>query len=191
MVHRAQAKTSFAIALCSHFKLTLYVISLSNSMLTDQGLESLFDAVPQRYMVLFEDIDAAGIYRQQPQTLPKADDASIDDTWHPRYQLRAPERVTLGGLLNCLDGPCSKDGRLVCITTNAPNNLDPALIRPGRIDSRIHFDYANHEVSALLLEHIFTRTADEIANGDRGITYGDGEPLTAQNITALADEFAG
>ncbi len=42
--------------------------------------------------------------------------------------------VTLSTLLNVLDGILSPDGLVVMATTNHPEALDPALIRPGRFD---------------------------------------------------------
>lgn len=45
------------------------------------------------------------------------------------------------GLLNVLDGVVETPGRIVIMTTNHPETLDPALIRPGRIDKRINLGY--------------------------------------------------
>lgn len=42
--------------------------------------------------------------------------------------------VTLSTLLNILDGIMSPDGLIALATTNHPEALDPALIRPGRFD---------------------------------------------------------
>jgi ATP-dependent 26S proteasome regulatory subunit len=42
--------------------------------------------------------------------------------------------VTFSGLLNCLDGVASTEERIVFMTTNHIDRLDPALIRPGRVD---------------------------------------------------------
>jgi len=42
--------------------------------------------------------------------------------------------VTFSGLLNTLDGVASSEERLVFMTTNHLDRLDPALIRPGRVD---------------------------------------------------------
>ena len=44
-------------------------------------------------------------------------------------------KVTLSGLLNTLDGPGSREGHIVILTTNAPDSLDEALYRPGRVDT--------------------------------------------------------
>jgi chaperone BCS1 len=44
--------------------------------------------------------------------------------------------VTFSGLLNALDGVASSEGRIIFMTTNHIEALDPALIRPGRVDLR-------------------------------------------------------
>ncbi len=43
-------------------------------------------------------------------------------------------RLTFSGLLNAIDGVASSEERLVFMTTNHLARLDPALIRPGRVD---------------------------------------------------------
>ena len=45
----------------------------------------------------------------------------------------------LGGLLELLDGLIEMPGRMVIMTTNHPETLDGALIRPGRIDIKHEF----------------------------------------------------
>jgi mitochondrial chaperone BCS1 len=42
--------------------------------------------------------------------------------------------VTFSGLLNALDGVASAEERIIFMTTNHLDRLDPALIRPGRVD---------------------------------------------------------
>jgi len=44
----------------------------------------------------------------------------------------------LSGLLNAIDGTFSRDGRILIMTTNHPEKIDPALIRKGRADVREH-----------------------------------------------------
>jgi hypothetical protein len=46
--------------------------------------------------------------------------------------------ITLSGLLNAIDGVTARDGRILFITSNKPDHLDAALLRPGRIDVREH-----------------------------------------------------
>ena len=40
-------------------------------------------------------------------------------------------RLTFSGLLNAIDGVTSTEGRILFMTTNHVDRLDPALIRPG------------------------------------------------------------
>jgi len=44
--------------------------------------------------------------------------------------------LTFSGLLNALDGVASAEERIVFMTTNHIEQLDPALVRPGRIDMK-------------------------------------------------------
>jgi SpoVK/Ycf46/Vps4 family AAA+-type ATPase len=53
------------------------------------------------------------------------------------------EKLDLGTILNAMDGILETPGRIVIMTSNHPERLDPALIRPGRIDMIIKFDYCN------------------------------------------------
>jgi ATP-dependent 26S proteasome regulatory subunit len=48
----------------------------------------------------------------------------------------------LSFFLNILDGLQECPGRIIIMTTNKPETLDKALIRPGRIDHNIHFTKA-------------------------------------------------
>lgn len=48
-------------------------------------------------------------------------------------------------MLNFIDGLWSScgDERIIVFTTNHKNRLDPALLRPGRMDMHIHMSYCN------------------------------------------------
>lgn len=51
--------------------------------------------------------------------------------------------ISLSGLLNAIDGVATHEGRVLIMTTNHPDALDEALVRSGRVDLRIKFDYAS------------------------------------------------
>lgn len=52
-------------------------------------------------------------------------------------------QVTLSGMLNFIDGLWSScgDERIIVFTTNHKDKLDPALLRPGRMDVHVHMSY--------------------------------------------------
>ena len=68
--------------------------------------------------------------------------------------------MTFSGILNALDGITTSENQIVILTTNHIENLDPALIRPGRVDHIMRFDYAVKEQ----IKEIFTvYTREDIA----------------------------
>ncbi|UKZ72736.1 hypothetical protein TrVFT333_000370 [Trichoderma virens FT-333] len=55
----------------------------------------------------------------------------------------AVDGISLSGLLNAIDGVASHEGRVLIMTTNKPEALDEALIRPGRVDVQVRFSNAS------------------------------------------------
>ncbi|KAI1205937.1 P-loop containing nucleoside triphosphate hydrolase protein [Annulohypoxylon truncatum] len=53
--------------------------------------------------------------------------------------------ISLSGLLNAIDGVASHEGRVLIMTTNTPEQLDEALIRPGRVDLQVAFANATQD----------------------------------------------
>lgn len=128
-------KTSLVSALASRFGMSVYVVNLTH--FSDRSLKKAVNDVPEKSMILFEDIDcmrtdsvkarADGSARVQPQEKR----GSVD-----------PFGVTLSGLLNVLDGFGAPENVLFVMTTNKVEALDPALLRPGRIDYKFYLGRA-------------------------------------------------
>jgi len=55
-------------------------------------------------------------------------------------------------LLNYLDGLMSPSNCIFVATTNYPENLDSALIRPGRFDYHFVIDHADKEIAKQLCD---------------------------------------
>jgi len=64
-------------------------------------------------------------------------------------------KLTLATLLEVLDGVMEMDGRMLVITTNYPERLDKALIRPGRIDMKVKFGPCTAENVLQMYQHYF------------------------------------
>eukprot|EP00904_Undaria_pinnatifida_P012176 jgi/Undpi1/8089/HiC_scaffold_24.g10561.m1 len=65
------------------------------------------------------------------------------------------DKLDLAGLLNVLDGIVDTPGRIVIMTTNHPEALDAALIRPGRIDKKIYLGYMRYPAALEMTLHYF------------------------------------
>ncbi|KAG6930227.1 BCS1 -like protein, ubiquinol-cytochrome c reductase complex chaperone [Chelydra serpentina] len=113
-------KSSFITALAGELEYGICLLSLSDRSLSDDRLNHLLSVAPQQSIILLEDVDAAFVSRDLAAENPTA------------YQ--GMGRLTFSGLLNALDGVASTEARIVFMTTNHVDRLDPALVRPGRVD---------------------------------------------------------
>jgi DNA replication protein DnaC len=69
--------------------------------------------------------------------------------------MKEKKQLTLAGILEVLDGVMEMDGRMLVITTNYPERLDAALIRPGRIDVKLNFGRCTSHCLVQMYEHFF------------------------------------
>jgi len=65
------------------------------------------------------------------------------------------DKLDLSGLLNVLDGVVDSPNRVLVMTTNHPEKLDAALIRPGRIDKNLLLDYLRFGQASEMIAHYF------------------------------------
>jgi chaperone BCS1 len=70
------------------------------------------------------------------------------------------EPLTLDDILNLWDGIRETPGRIMIITSNHYQDLDPALIRPGRIDVTLELSYASREIIKEMYTHLFEEKVD-------------------------------
>jgi len=132
-------KTSLSFALAGIFGLGIYCASLSDGGMSESRLSSLFDQLPTRCLVLLEDIDSAGVRREESSDDTDSDEESDSEvkTSEQKNQsllgrlarrARGPEavekkttektsgtgnagrgHVSLAGLLNVIDGAASAE----------------------------------------------------------------------------------
>lgn len=126
-------KTSTVAAIASTFDRPIYYLNLS-TVSDDNALLNAFTTADRKCILLLEDVDAVKV--AQSRELPAAKVKPEDDS----KEAESPRGVTLSGLLNAIDGVASADGRLLIMTTNHPEHLDAALVRPGRVDQTFRFE---------------------------------------------------
>lgn len=133
-------KSTLARALACRFRLPVYVLPLT-SVTTDELLAELIGSVRAPCVLLIEDADAA----QAAQSREEGKDTNV------------PARATTAGLLNALDGVDAREGRILIMTSNHAERLDPALVRDGRVDLRLHIGVLDEEQAQRLWAGFFPR----------------------------------
>jgi hypothetical protein len=63
--------------------------------------------------------------------------------------------ITLDDILNLWDGLYETPGRIIAISSNHYDTLDPALIRPGRIDITLEMKLVNRDTLNEMFHHFF------------------------------------
>ncbi|KFY09837.1 hypothetical protein V491_07945 [Pseudogymnoascus sp. VKM F-3775] len=158
-------KSSLSLAIAGYFKLKIYIVSLNSPSLNEESLGTLFSELPQRCVVLLEDIDTAGLTNARNSEASEDAAAAMavkkiqkDPSQPPSLVVGSPPagRISLSALLNVLDGVSSQEGRILIMTTNHIDKLDEALIRPGRVDMTIKFQLSDAAMMKTLFTSIFT-----------------------------------
>ena len=146
-------KTSIIAAMAAKYNRPVCYISPSEPKMTDDVLKKAVASAPSKSIIVLEDVDAL---------FDKERKSDMEN------------HLTFSGLLNALDGVGSGLGQIFILTTNHREKLDPALIRNGRVDLQLEFDY----IRAAQVEEMF------------GIFYPDAEAAQREEFREKVFETA-
>ena len=107
--------------------------------------EKYFIPLDKRIYV-FEDIDCQGDLVME---------RNLKDISDLPPHLVQTEKIDLSFLLNLLDGVLEMPGRILVMTSNYPEKLDHALIRPGRIDIIADFKKCSRNTMIEMIEFFY------------------------------------
>ncbi|WCJ35221.1 P-loop containing nucleoside triphosphate hydrolases superfamily protein [Euphorbia peplus] len=112
-------KSSLIAAMANYLNFDVYDLDLKE-LQCNSDLRRLLIGTGNRSILVVEDIDLS-------------------------FESTEDNKVTLSGLLNFIDGLWSScgDERIIVFTTNHKDQLDPALLRPGRMDLHLHMSYCS------------------------------------------------
>jgi SpoVK/Ycf46/Vps4 family AAA+-type ATPase len=175
-------KTMLARAVAGECQLPFYNIRIENILdpyigMSERNLHNAFDYARQKSpCVLFiDELDALGFSR--------------------RKQSSSYTRALVDQLLQELDGIGSENkGLLIMAATNAPWDIDDAMLRPGRFDRRIFIpppdDLARRAILRLYLDNRHTERIDEskLAKITPLFSGADLRALVEQSIEQVIDE---
>jgi hypothetical protein len=119
-------------------------------------------------LYVIEDIDAMGdtILRREwkkPTSSVQEAPKKASDPWLDQEE-DFKEPIDLSFLLNLLDGTLESAGRIIAISSNFPERIDRALIRPGRIDMIIHFKKCNRVILKEMVTSFYDKEFDNLDN---------------------------
>lgn len=125
-------KSSLVAAMANYLNFDIYDLELTD-VRRNSELRKLLISTANRSILVVEDIDCS---------IELQDRLAAARAVNPHSSNQGPQ-VTLSGLLNFIDGLWSScgDERIIVFTTNHRDRLDPALLRPGRMDVHIHLSY--------------------------------------------------
>ncbi|GAY32959.1 hypothetical protein CUMW_274370 [Citrus unshiu] len=140
-------KSSLIAAMANYLHFDVYDLELS-SVEGNKHLRKVLIATENKSILVVEDIDCCTELQDR-----SAQARTASPYWHsPRRDLMLQIRnlilfveriLETFGLLNFTNGLWSSSGdeRIIVFTTNHKDRLDPALLRPGRMDVHIHMSY--------------------------------------------------
>lgn len=128
-------KTSLIKAIATHLGRSICLMSFSE--MSDGKLNRLLAEMPENSLLLIEDFDSSS-------AVSKRAGVEASDPSEVEGMVKLSEKfsgLTLSGVLNAFDGIVSLDDRLIFLTTNVLDSIDPAMVRPGRVDHVIEIGY--------------------------------------------------
>jgi len=166
-------KTSLIRAIAAHLGYMVRVVPASL-------LSKLRDAEDEKSktIIVVEDIDS---------------NTEVHDRDHEPKATNDVAKLMGGGIseiLNMLDGIVVSHGRIVIMTTNHIEKLDPAIIRPGRIDLKLELSYVTAETFKDFAEKFFGERPN-VGEPSGNVTVADlqNEVLLGRSLSEIIAKY--
>lgn len=169
-------KTSIIKSIANHLKRHIIVIPLNKINNVEELYQIFFESTytqdnPKNSIkfedkiILIEDIDCMGdIVKKRKQDSDSDSDNEIDIKSVNSKKIKnflkdsnTDKTLTLSDILNIIDGINETPGRILIISSNHYEKLDPALVRPGRIDHHIILGNASVETIREIYYNYFNK----------------------------------
>lgn len=142
--------------------------SLFHALLTERS-EIKYDGgygIRYRYkdvIYVIEEIDAANITHSRQPALQEAEpvESTTDDDKKPVKRQAPQDPMDIADILTVLQGVIDTPDRIVVVTTNHPEKLDPAIKRPGRVDEDLELEYMKADCAEEMLLHSYPESTKE------------------------------
>jgi ATP-dependent 26S proteasome regulatory subunit len=164
-------KSSLAQAIADYVKAELRVLPGDQIEDLPEMLIGMGDvpSTDQYRVILIEDIDCGFKNMKLIMDRSRSGDDNNNDN------ISKSTTKGFASILNSLDGLLAPFNVIYVFTTNHIEQLDPALIRPGRIDIKLNIDYLNKETFKKFCKFYYNAEPndDEIKNIKPGLTFAE------------------
>ncbi|XP_074330681.1 AAA-ATPase At3g28580-like [Apium graveolens] len=164
-------KSTLIAAMANLLHYDVYDLELT-SVKDNTDLKKLLTEIRGKSIIVIEDIDCS---------LNLTGKREMVNNGEKKEDKQKTSQVTLSGLLNAIDGlwsSCAGE-KIIVFTTNYVENLDPALIRRGRMDKHIELSYCSFEAFKVLAKNYLDIESHEL--------FGKIEELLAEINISPAD----
>ncbi|KAJ4973018.1 hypothetical protein NE237_006192 [Protea cynaroides] len=171
-------KSSMIAAIANLLDYDVYDLELT-IVKNNTELRKLLIETSGKSIIVIEDIDCSldltgqrKKNKKEKEKEKKEGEANSDAIKEEEEKRKDKEsKVTLSGLLNFIDGLWSAIGgeRLIIFTTNCVDQLDPALIRRGRMDKHIEMSYCSYEGFKVLAKNYLDLESDPLFDTIHGL----------------------
>ncbi|CAD6266573.1 unnamed protein product [Miscanthus lutarioriparius] len=151
-------KSTMIAAMANFLDYDVYDLELT-AVKNNTELRKLFIETTGKSIIVIEDIDCSVDLTGKRKDKKAKSDKAADGDDKPKLPMEPDKdegsKVTLSGLLNFIDGLWSACGgeRIIIFTTNHKDELDPALIRRGRMDRHIEMSYCRFRAFKVLAKN--------------------------------------
>ncbi|KAF3774322.1 HYPER-SENSITIVITY-RELATED 4 protein [Nymphaea thermarum] len=140
-------KSSLIAAIANFLNFDVYDLEFT-SIRSNSALRRLLVGTSNPSILVVEDVDcSAPVYNRD---IVKDGSGKLQ-----KHGDQKSEQLTLSGILNFIDGLWSSAGdeRIIILTTNHRERLDPALLRAGRMDMHIYMGYCSFSSFKILVSN--------------------------------------
>jgi len=161
-------KTSIIKSIANHLNRHLVIIPINKIKTLEELYEYFFENTYnplnnkgsikfEDKIIVLEDIDCMTKIVKKRKSSDSDSDSDFEDNNKISLKKKIKQicepgqTITLSDILNVIDGIIETPGRILIITSNFYDKLDPALVRPGRIDEHINLTNATIDT----INHIY------------------------------------
>lgn len=171
-------KTGFISSLANYLQRDVVIVDMAKIKSQSDLNQLLVPSRNKSYIYVFEEFDCMPCIQKREANQPtqvrdekmtpemmmmmtmNAKDTAMAEEYKKERDAQK-DKIDLGYLLRKLDGLEAANDRIIIATTNHPDRIDPALLRPGRFGIQIHMKKANQEILRQIVSMIYKSPISE------------------------------